>query len=102
LFLGGTANPGCPLAAAISPPFSLYKKLLLANDVVWVILSIDPVAPAALAGVFAFWRLLSQPKSFVRNTYESAAGCTILVQTSSLESILAKVYQNKRLQLPLE
>jgi len=52
-------------------PYCLDKKLLLAYYMFWVILFIDPVAPAPVLAFFAFRRLLSQAKSFVRNTYES-------------------------------
>jgi hypothetical protein len=48
------ANPGGPLAAAISPPFSLYKRLLLAYSRVWVVFTLDPVAPALLPAFFCF------------------------------------------------
>jgi hypothetical protein len=58
LFLGGTANLGGPFAAAISPPFALYKMLLLAYSEVWIILLFELVAPATLLAFFAFWRLL--------------------------------------------
>ena len=52
------ANRGGPLAAGISPPFSLYKKLPLAYSKHWAVFTIHPVPPAPLPAFFAFWRLL--------------------------------------------
>jgi hypothetical protein len=105
-----SANLFCSLVAqpilAVHPlrqfPLSLYKKLPLAYDVFRVIQSIDPVAPASLAGVFAFGDCLHGLRLLFAIPGNAQPIAQFQCKTSSLQSVLAKVYQNKRLQLPLE